>query len=101
MLQLKAELLIKECKIVAIAKLKKVGMSKPIRDPTHLEDPTEIDLKPIDPIILAVDGEFSPPINQLRRVGFSFCPPKLEKPELTGEKPRFRREKLQNPVKKT
>ena len=30
LLQLKAELLIKECKIVVIAKLKKVGLSKPI-----------------------------------------------------------------------
>ena len=61
MLQLKAELLIKECKIVAIAKLKKVGMSKPIRDPTHPEDPTGTDPKPADSTIPAVSGGFSPP----------------------------------------
>ena len=90
MLQLKAELLIKECKIVVIAKLKKVGLSKPIRDPTHPEDLTRIDSKLADLSILVVDGGFSPLRNRLRRVGFGFYPSKPEKPEPIGEKPRFR-----------
>ena len=66
-----------------------LGLSKPIRDPTHPKDPTRTNLKPTDPTILAVDGRCSPPRNRLRRVGFGFYPPKPKKPELTGEKPRF------------
>ena len=75
-----------------IMQMSYLGLSKPIRDPTHPEDPTGTDPKPADPTISVVGGGFSPHRNRLRRVGFGFYPPKPEKPEPTGEKPRFRQE---------
>ena len=37
-----------------------LGLSKPIRDPTHPEDPIETDPKPIDPTIPMVNDGSSP-----------------------------------------
>ena len=45
----------------------RLGLSKPNRDPTHPEDPTGTDPKPVDPIIPVVGGGFSPHRNRLRQ----------------------------------
>ena len=74
-----------------------LGLSKPIRDPTHPEDPIETDPKPADPTILTVNDGSSPPETDS---GGSVSVSIPSKPEPTREKPKSQQVKFQNSTKK-
>ena len=82
-----------------------VGLSKPIRDPTHPEDPIKTNPKSANPIIPTVDGGSSPPETDFGRSISVSIPQNQKNPNWpvknpdSSEKPRFRRE-TQIPARK-